>query len=62
VTQTTEWPYCPTPMVWQDCPYPFWYHEGTTPRHGEWVPEHDCDADWSRRTWTDVPLDCGNER
>jgi hypothetical protein len=49
-------------MVWHDCPFPFWFHEGTTPRHGEWVPEHDCDADWPRRTWTDVPVNCGGER
>lgn len=40
--------YCDRPLVWLDCEYPFLYHVGAMPRHGEWVPGHGCVADASR--------------
>jgi hypothetical protein len=48
--------HCNQELVWFDCPYPFPYHPNETPRHGDWVPEHGCAADWSRRSGSDVPI------
>jgi hypothetical protein len=61
VTQTTNCYYCGKPMTWFACPCPFWLHDGATAQHGDWVPDHDCAADWSRRSDTDVPNDCGGQ-
>lgn len=38
---------CGTEMVTKRCAYPYWYCPSLTcgdPGHGEWVPQHGCDA------------------
>ena len=55
---TRSCPSCPRPMVFLACKYPFWYHEGGTPRHGDWVPEHNCVADASRARADDPVVEC----
>lgn len=53
---TATCPYCTTEMALLDCAYPFWYHAHEAPRHGEWVPAHDCPADY---TGDVEPVGCG---
>ncbi len=51
--------YCEQPMVLLDCAYPFWYHAyEETPRHGDWVPDHGCVADFSAASAADLVVDC----
>lgn len=56
MSATTGCQYCGQQLVWFGCAYPFFHHPAETPRHGEWVPDHNCDADWSRRSGVDVPV------
>ncbi len=50
--------HCGHLLLWLDCPYPFWYHAGATPRHGDWVPDHGCVADATLATDDDVEVVC----
>jgi hypothetical protein len=45
---------CEQSLLFFDCKYPFWYHAHETPRHGEWVPDHDCVADASKTASADT--------
>lgn len=62
MSQTSECQYCHQPQVFFDCAYPFWYHVGGTPRHGDWVPEHGCVADASKASSADRDMGCDGAR
>jgi hypothetical protein len=49
---------CGHRLLFFRCEYPFPYHPGATPRHGEWVLDHDCVADASKASADDHRSPC----